>query len=152
VKKRKEKAEMKEEEKEIKIRYVYLGSPTNMRNDPAYRETLRFTVLTIAELELRPNRIDFEELVTTGREVLIRILGRDRGTGLRDVDGEEIFENDIIRWYPKKPKNHTDYAVEYCGNLFWLGGWEENDYPDTTKWCKIIGTTYDNKFKVVAEG
>jgi hypothetical protein len=152
VKKRKEKAEMKEEEKEIKIRYAYLGSPTNMRDDPAYHETLRFTVRTIAELELRPNRIDFEEFITNGVGVIIRILGRDRCTGLMDVDGEEIFENDIIRWYLQKPKTHIDYAVEYCDNLFWSGGWEENNYPDTTKWCKIIGTTYDNKFKVVAEG
>lgn len=129
---------------EITIRYAYISSPTNIKEDPAYYETLKFKVLTLAELELRPNRINFEELITDGEGVLIKILGRDRSTGLEDMTKEEIFENDIIRWYPNRPKNHIDVLVEYAGNCFGLGAWYEGDYPATEEYSKVVGNIYKN--------
>ena len=65
-------------------------------------------------------------------------------TGLKDRDGKEIYEGDIIRWYPNRPKNYNDEIVEYIGNAFSLGGWYEGDYPDTEKYCKVIGNIYEN--------
>lgn len=122
-------------ESQIKIRYAYLGSPTNLQTDPAYHETLKFKVLTIAELELRPNRIDFEELITDGNEALIEVLGRDRCTGRVDMDGNDIYENDRIRCYADSG-GYIDEIVDQ--KTLWISTF-------CTKDCKVIGTIYDKK-------
>jgi hypothetical protein len=119
----------------IKIRYAYLGSPTNLQTDPAYHETPKFKVLTIAELELRPNRIDFEELITDGEEAMIKILGRDRCTGRVDMAGNDIYENDRIRWYADSG-GYIDEIVDQ--KTRWISTF-------CTKDCKVIGTIYDKK-------
>ena len=62
----------------------------------------------------------------------------------KDIEGNEIYEGDKIRWYPNKPKNHIDNIVEYIGNKFSLGDWYEDDYPNTEGQCKIIGNIFDN--------
>jgi hypothetical protein len=127
---------------DIKIRYAYIPSPANLRRDPIYYETPRYKVLTIEELETRSIKTTLEELITEDKEARIKIIARDRCTELKDMNGTEIFEHDIIRWYPNRPKNHIDVLVEYGCNRFVLGGWYEDDYPDTEEYCKVIGTEY----------
>jgi hypothetical protein len=131
---------LKEKGQDIKIRYVYIASLASAEDDMAYHETIETRVLTLSQIENRS--ISLEELITKGETILIRILGRDRCTDLKDKSGTMIFERDIIRWYPNRPKNHIDVTVGYVNNLFILGGWYENDYPDTEEYCKVIGTEY----------
>ena len=71
------------------------------------------------------------------------ILSRDLYIGLNAKNGE-IYEGDIIRWYPQKTKNYIDNIVEYIGNKFSLGDWYEDDYPNPEEECKIIGNIYEN--------
>ena len=122
-------------ENQIKIRYAYISSPTNFKDDPAYYETLEFKVLTLAELELRPNRIDFEELITDGEAVVIKILGRDRCTGRVDMDGNAIYENDRIRCYADSG-GYMDEIVDH--KTLRLSTFCEED-------CEVIGTKYDKE-------
>jgi len=74
------------------------------------------------------------------RFILMRYIGH------KDIKKNEIYEEDIIRWYPNRPKNHRDEIVEWDESrlCFILGGWYENDFPDTEKYCKIIGNIYDD--------
>jgi hypothetical protein len=130
----------KEEGQDIKIRYTYIAASLCAEDDLAYYETIKTRVLTLQQIENR--NISLEEQITNGERTLIRILGRDRCTELKDINGTLIFEHDIIRWYPNRPKNHKDVTVTYVDNLFVLGGWYENDYPDTEEYCKVIGTEY----------
>ena len=122
-------------ESRIKIRYAYIISPTNSKEDLTYYETLEFKVLTLAELELRPNRIDFEELITDGEGALIKILGRDRCTGRVDMLGNDIYENDRIRCYADSG-GYMDEIVDQ--KALWISAFYTKD-------CKVVGTTYDKR-------
>jgi len=71
-------------------------------------------------------------------------------TGLKDMNGKEIYEGDILRWYPQKGKNYTDVVVRYLVSSarFYLGDWYENDFPDTEKHSLVIGNIYENPGKI----
>lgn len=129
---------------QIKIRYAYMGSPSTMRIDRNYHETLRFKVLTLEQLETRSIKTTLEELITDGKEAVIKILGRDRCTELKDMTGEEIFENDIVRWFPRRSTGYKDVLVKYQRHMYVLGDWEDNWLPGTEVHCKVIGTIYDS--------
>lgn len=68
----------------------------------------------------------------------------DRWIGLRDEDKKEIYEGDVLRWYPNRTKHYSDVVVKYQGNAFYLGGWYENDYPETEKFSRVIGNIHKN--------
>ena len=119
---------------EIKIRYAYIASPTNANDDPAYYETTEFKVLTIEQLETRSIKTTFEELITDNETVLIRILGRDRYTGRKDFHKNEIYENDIIRWFTGDDEHI--FVDERVGTAVHYG--ELKSERD----CMVIGNVY----------
>ena len=115
----------------IKIRYAYITSPPNVKQDPRYSETLVFAVLTLEEIE--GTYVSLEEWLTQGEGVLIKILGRDVCTDRVDMKGKVIYEGDIIRWGLDSGDN-IDETIHRKSHFAEL---------DSERDCEVIGTIYD---------
>lgn len=130
------------EKESHKIRYAFIVSPTTLRIDPRYKETLGFKVLTLEELEKPRGTLNY--LLTDGGGSIIKLLGRDRCTERKDIGGCDIYENDILRWFPYPTKVYREVLVKYESNRFILDTWYGDNYLDTEKHCKVIGNIYEN--------
>jgi len=64
-------------------------------------------------------------------------------TGLKSKNGKEIYEGDIIRWYPNS-RAKSDVIIEWLRAGFGFGSWYDDDFPDTEKESIIIGNIYEN--------
>ena len=124
----------------IKIRYAYISSPTNVKEDPFYHETLNFKAVTLKELETRKGTIG--ELITDDKAALTKILGRDRCTELKDMDGRDIYENDIVRWTLSGDKDYSEGLVDYCHSGLTMGTWYKRAFPNTERYSKVISNIY----------
>jgi len=116
---------------EIKFRYVYKSKELG---------NYEFDFLSIEEIESGKFR---------KRGLFYFLLSRNRFTGLRDVNGKDIYEGDIVEmknWEPKK------YQIIFKQGAFCLAN-NENEFRGdihyihhaNTPQAKIVGNIFENQ-------
>ena len=73
------------------------------------------------------------------------VVSKDEYIELKDKNGKEIYEGDIVHWYSTKHDN-GNLVVEWNDGRYvvLLDGIHENLFQQRMKWFEVIGNIYEN--------
>lgn len=128
--------------REIKFRYVLKVYNTS-RDDPAYYEWLELPIFTLSELE--HNGLD--KWILKNVEGIIETIAKNQFTGLKDKNGKEVYEGDVLvglgdTYHVEWDKDEARWLLIYYDEhgTQWANSFHLGDNKD----LKIIGNIYEN--------